>query len=669
MQSSSTDKQSPDEETMTHNDAAEQILTLARIRAELQDPEQTKAQLLQAGFGEDDLDLRSCDTNRKYRIIIKNLLDEDFRKNLLAASESMVSKPEKRTRAQQVAEMAMDAKIKLEPNSLQSDSIELTDDIEQTPNSESSSQQTQSASRKRFGKGTIKTMQEQIVEDLGVDMSKWKQFNYTDRHGINQEATKYRWTGNEIPIKMQQGKTNIEKGEQYDDAMTAFQASQSTALATYAKALEGKPNADECKHIFKLNTIGANAVTQMRKGINLAYQFWVVSGNNVLLPGIITDETKEKIKRYTEQKNLEYRVAAMAMQYGTQFLLQLFKLNPIQSLMLPPEDSQGEKENFKACGEDDVVADVVASQTTCKLARTHSQYFRVTHELKSKMCKTHPYHRANKKMRKKWRMIVMSWGEDYKVPIKKTNRKLETNRNWMHTNMQKPLKSTDTLEEQYKDRVRKQRAIDLTADANRQQRTTGRNLNGNLGANDKVMDPNILRALTERRMEEDFRLLNAKQRADSQTFQDHRHQGYDINNEKRRLDVHARYNFSHQPHKGQPTTATISSLSNIRSLLHISGNTIWDQYCSIYICKNDTTNSGQSQREMRDANIKGNNTDNNNIRRDGMDNQSKQEQTRSQETNNIPEIELEHRINDAINNQVDEEVGDGGINQISATDK
>ncbi|KAA6323761.1 MAG: hypothetical protein EZS28_054275, partial [Streblomastix strix] len=59
MQSSSTDKQGPDKELMTHNDAAEQILTLARIRAELQDPELTKAQFLQEGFGEDDLDLRS----------------------------------------------------------------------------------------------------------------------------------------------------------------------------------------------------------------------------------------------------------------------------------------------------------------------------------------------------------------------------------------------------------------------------------------------------------------------------------------------------------------------------------------------------------------------------------------------------------------------------------
>ncbi|KAA6400182.1 MAG: hypothetical protein EZS28_004282, partial [Streblomastix strix] len=191
MQSSSTDGQGPDKEPMSHNDAAEQILTLARIHAELQDPDQTKAQLLQAGFGEDDLDLRSGDTKRKYRIVIKSLLDEDFRKNVLAASEQLVSNPEKRTRAQQVAEMAMDAKIKLEPNSQQSDSIDLTDDLEQTPNSESSSQQTQSASRKRFRKETIKTMQEQIGEDLGVDMSKWKQFSYTDRQGINQEATKY----------------------------------------------------------------------------------------------------------------------------------------------------------------------------------------------------------------------------------------------------------------------------------------------------------------------------------------------------------------------------------------------------------------------------------------------------------------------------------------------
>ncbi|KAA6313273.1 MAG: hypothetical protein EZS28_055782, partial [Streblomastix strix] len=99
--------------------------------------------------------------------------------------------------------MAMDAKIKLQPNSQQSDSIDLTDDTEQTPNSEGSSQQTQSVPRKRFRKETIKTMQEQIGEDIGVDMSMWKYFSYTYRQGINQEAPKYRWTGNEIQIKIQ----------------------------------------------------------------------------------------------------------------------------------------------------------------------------------------------------------------------------------------------------------------------------------------------------------------------------------------------------------------------------------------------------------------------------------------------------------------------------------
>ncbi|KAA6399374.1 MAG: hypothetical protein EZS28_005094 [Streblomastix strix] len=118
--------------------------------------------------------------------------------------------------------MITNTKIKLEPNSQQSDTIDLKYDIELRTNSERSSQQTQGISRKRFRKETIKTMQEQIGEDLGVDMSKWKQFSYTDRQGINQEATKYRRTGNEIPIKKQKCKTNIEKDEQYDDVITAF---------------------------------------------------------------------------------------------------------------------------------------------------------------------------------------------------------------------------------------------------------------------------------------------------------------------------------------------------------------------------------------------------------------------------------------------------------------
>ncbi|KAA6324242.1 MAG: hypothetical protein EZS28_054213 [Streblomastix strix] len=65
---------------MTYNYEAEQILTLARIGAELQDSEQTKAQFLQTRFDKDNLNLRGSDTKRKYRVVNKNLLDEDFRR-------------------------------------------------------------------------------------------------------------------------------------------------------------------------------------------------------------------------------------------------------------------------------------------------------------------------------------------------------------------------------------------------------------------------------------------------------------------------------------------------------------------------------------------------------------------------------------------------------------
>ncbi|KAA6403060.1 MAG: hypothetical protein EZS28_001418 [Streblomastix strix] len=238
----------------------------------------------------------------------------------------------KKTRMQQIAEIALDTIIKLEPNSQQSDSIDPTDHIEQTPNSGSSSQQTQSVSKKTFKKGKIKTIQEQIGKNLQVDMSKWKQFSYTDRAGINQGATKYRWTKNQIPIKIQQCKPYIKKCEQYCDAITALSASQSTELITFAKAFETKSKADECIHIFKLSTIGANAVTQLRKGIKLPYQFRVVARNNMQPSDIITENTMERIKRYIEQKNLEYQAAAMAMQYGTQHLPQLFNPNPIPYL-------------------------------------------------------------------------------------------------------------------------------------------------------------------------------------------------------------------------------------------------------------------------------------------------------------------------------------------------
>ncbi|KAA6368398.1 MAG: hypothetical protein EZS28_036074 [Streblomastix strix] len=43
----------------------------------------------------------------------------------------------------------------------------------------------------------------------------------------------------------------------------------------------------------------------------------------------------ERIKRYTEQKNLKYQATAMAMQYGTTFLPQLFNPNPVPYLTPP----------------------------------------------------------------------------------------------------------------------------------------------------------------------------------------------------------------------------------------------------------------------------------------------------------------------------------------------
>ncbi|KAA6397665.1 MAG: hypothetical protein EZS28_006808 [Streblomastix strix] len=103
----------------------------------------------------------------------------------------------------------------------------------------------------------------------------------------------------------------------------------------------------------------------------------------------------------------------------------------------------------------------------------------------------------------------------------------------MLTNVEKPIKSTNTLDKQYKNRVRRQLVIDSTADADCQQGTTGGNLKGNSGFGDKVMEHNIPRALTEWRMEKDLRLQDAKQGANYETLQDDRHMRYDLNAEKR----------------------------------------------------------------------------------------------------------------------------------------
>ncbi|KAA6379899.1 MAG: hypothetical protein EZS28_024576 [Streblomastix strix] len=117
--------------------------------------------------------------------------------------------------------------------------------------------------------------------------------------------------------------------------MTALSAQQSTPLTANAKALEGNPNADKCKHILKLSAIGAYAMTYLWEGFYLPYQFKVIVRNNVQPPEIITEDTMLIIKRYTEQKNLGYQASAISTQYWGAFLQQLFNPNPVQYLAPP----------------------------------------------------------------------------------------------------------------------------------------------------------------------------------------------------------------------------------------------------------------------------------------------------------------------------------------------
>lgn len=74
----------------------------------------------------------------------------------------------------------------------------------------------------------------------------------------------------------------MSKWKQFCYAMTELSTSHPNVLIEYAKALEGSRIAEQYRHMFKLNIVGA------------------VAGNKVLPPDIITEETIGKIKRYIE---------------------------------------------------------------------------------------------------------------------------------------------------------------------------------------------------------------------------------------------------------------------------------------------------------------------------------------------------------------------------------
>ncbi|KAA6347071.1 MAG: hypothetical protein EZS28_052049, partial [Streblomastix strix] len=111
------------------------------------------------------------------------------------------------------------------------------------------------------------------------------------------------------------------------------------------------------------------------------------------------------------------------------------------------------------------------------------------------------------------------------------------------------------------------------------------------------MQPNIPRAQTEWRMEENLRLQNVEYGAYSQTFKDNRYKGYDFNAEERGLEVHDGHNISLQPHKSQRAASITSSVKDIRNQINVSANAILFQHNAIHICENNITNNIESQRD------------------------------------------------------------------------
>ncbi|KAA6368983.1 MAG: hypothetical protein EZS28_035489 [Streblomastix strix] len=414
MQSSSTDKQGPDKEPMTHNEAAEQILTLARIHAELQDPEQTKAQLVHVRFGEDDLDLRTNGTKSLHRIVIKNLLVDGFRKNLLAASQSLISKLDKKRACNRLLRQLWT--LRSNWNLTHSSQTQFISRI--TLNKRSFGELL-TVNSKRFNE---KIQEGDYQNNAGANQRgpgrRYEQMKVVQSHGQTRDQS----GGHEIQVGWKRDfNQNIAGENQHRDGLAIPRCNDSALSITINSSnsiYENTGIETECARV------------QLREGINLTYQFRVVMGNNVLFANTITEDTMKRIERDTEQKNLEYQAAAMAMLQGTLFLQQLYNPNPIPYIEPPypnnqaqlyynqqPGDSQGEGENFLAFDEEDAVVDVDDSKPTFKRARMHSQIFQVIHELKRKSYKAHLNHRANSE-RRKWRMIMISWGEAYKGPIK-----------------------------------------------------------------------------------------------------------------------------------------------------------------------------------------------------------------------------------------------------------
>ncbi|KAA6399186.1 MAG: hypothetical protein EZS28_005293 [Streblomastix strix] len=172
----------------------------------------------------------------------------------------------------------------------------------------------------RTRQGPGKQMAEILSKKIAVSAARFKPLGYSDRAFIFRDLGKFRYMGSGWKVVTPKGRTRLEQGGQYADAMTGLMDAQQALMVTMENGLGGHNNVEQIAHAYAMLCVGANAVAQLRELANAPRELRGVVEGCILPADIFSDDSIESIQRYLEMKKFQpfgiQQIPYAASQFG-----------------------------------------------------------------------------------------------------------------------------------------------------------------------------------------------------------------------------------------------------------------------------------------------------------------------------------------------------------------
>ncbi|KAA6380720.1 MAG: hypothetical protein EZS28_023751 [Streblomastix strix] len=130
---------------------------------------------------------------------------------------------------------------------------------------------------------TLQSPGKQIAEILSKKMaqqaSTFKPLGYIDRSFIFRDLRKFRYVGSDWKVVTPKGRTRLEQGDQYADAMTRLIDSQQTLLIAMENGLSGQNKIEQIAHAYAMLRVCVNAEAQLKELANAPRELRTVYQN------------------------------------------------------------------------------------------------------------------------------------------------------------------------------------------------------------------------------------------------------------------------------------------------------------------------------------------------------------------------------------------------------